>query len=467
VVETRPGWLYLYSPEGDGVYAWAHADAPELVAPHAGRAYAVRSLDDDRRGTVSGRDLLLVPEVLGVRAPAPDVVDIETEGPVPYFLDLTLHGALRPTPREAVSRRPRDWVRPEHIVTSGPFHLHDWRMRDRIELVRSPTFWGRDGVRLDRLTFYSMGNQAAIVNVYYQGGCDAVMSNTIPNSMLRVVAGRKDHVRAPMLSVYTYVINTRRFPSAHFRRALSAALDRAELAALLKGGQIPTEAYVPGRPIAELGDDELEKCHVARADPGVALFVAPSLCYVPPREIGFDPTAAAAEMALARAELGDRFPRALTIKINGGVEQHKTIAEWAQRKWEQAFGLDVRIEAQEWNTFLAATTSHDFDVARVTWQGNFPDPEGEFLNIFKCRSPDNRGLYCNPTFDALIADAERIADRAERLRVVRRAEEAMIADAPVIPLYVYTQHVLVKPYVRGLAVNPTDHQSFRDVAIAP
>src|SRR5262249_7906047 len=160
VVEARSGWLYLYWAEGDGLYAWARADA--LAAPHGERPYSVRSLDDDRRGVVAGRDLLLVPEILGVRAPAPDVVDIETEGPVPYFLDLTLQESFRPSPREAVSRRPRTWVRPETIVTSGPFHLRAWRMRDRIELERSATFWGRGGVRLGRLTFLSMGNQAAI-----------------------------------------------------------------------------------------------------------------------------------------------------------------------------------------------------------------------------------------------------------------------------------------------------------------
>ncbi len=463
VVDTRPGWLYLYRADGDGVYAWAPAGA--LDSPHAERAYAVRSLDDDRRGTVAGRDLLLVPEVLGVRAPAPDVLDIETDGPVPYFLDLTLQQSFRPVPREATSRRPRDWVRPEHIVTSGPFHLRAWRMRDRVELDRSATFWGRAGVRLERLTFYSMGNQAAIANVYYQGGCDATMSNAIASSMLPVVAGRKDYVRAPMLSVYTYVVHAQRFKSAHFRRALGAALDRAELPALLKGGQIATESYVPGRPIAELSDAELRECGVPRGARGVALFVAPGLCYVPPLGLAFDPGEAQREMALARAELGDRFPRGLTIKFNSGVEQHKTIAEWAQRKWQQAFGLDVAIEAQEWNTFLKATTGHDFDVARVTWQGNFPDPEGEFLNIFKCQSPDNRALYCNPRVDELFAEAERTADRSERLRLVRKVEELVIADAPVIPLYVYTQHVLIKPYVHGLAVNPTDHQSFRDVWI--
>jgi oligopeptide transport system substrate-binding protein len=40
--------------------------------------------------------------------------------------------------------------------------------------------------------------------------------------------------------------------------------------------------------------------------------------------------------------------------------------------------------------------------------------------------------------------------------VLRRAEQQLIEDAPVIPLYVYTQKHLQKPYVRDLAVNLVD-----------
>ena len=463
VVEARGGWLYLFYPEGDGLYAWAPADA--LDAPNAERRYQVQSLDDDRRGAVAGRDLLQVPEILGIRAPTPDLLEIDTEGPVPFFLDLTLHTAFRPVPREAVSRWPRDWVRPERIVTSGPFHLDVWRMRDRIETSRSATFWGHAGVRLARLTFLSMGNQAAIANVYYQGGCDAVMANSVPNSMIPVLTGRRDYHRAPMLSIYTYLVQVQRFPNVHFRRALAHALDRTALPSFLKGGQIPTESYTPGRPIRELSDDELAQCGATRDQPGMVLFIAPGLCYLPPIGPRFDLAAAAREMEIARAELGERFPRSLSIKFNSGVEQHKTIAEWVQRQWEDAFGIEVRLQAQDWNSVLKATVGHDFDVARITWNGNLPDPEGEFLNVFKCASPDNRTGFCDPEVERLYAAAEATFDRAERLRLVRRVEQIIIDAAPVIPMYVYTQHVLIKPYVHGLAVTFNDHQSFRDVWI--
>jgi hypothetical protein len=37
----------------------------------------------------------------------------------------------------------------------------------------------------------------------------------------------------------------------------------------------------------------------------------------------------------------------------------------------------------------------------------------------------------------------------------------------MIPLYVYTQHHLVRPYVKGFQMNLYDHQNLRDVWIDP
>lgn len=58
-------------------------------------------------------------------------------------------------------------------------------------------------------------------------------------------------------------------------------------------------------------------------------------------------------------------------------------------------------------------------------------------------------------------------DRARRLALVRQAEARVLDDVPVIPMYVYTQHLLIKPYVRELYVNLADKQSLRETWIDP
>jgi oligopeptide transport system substrate-binding protein len=471
---TRCDWAYVFFGLDDGVFGWV--PVAELVQqPNAELDFPVAVVGDaTRAGTMKGKDLLMLPEVLGVRAPDPHTVILETEGPTPYLIDLTLQGGYRPVPRETVSRWPRRWTMPANIVTSGPFHLTFWRQRDKFELAKSKTFWGRDLVKLDRVTFLSMNEQSANANTYYQGSCDAAVSNNVPNSYLPVLAGevpgstaKKDYIRAPYLGIYLYLVNVKRFPNVHFRRALSHALDRSQMPVMLKGGQIGTESYTPGTPINKLTDEELALCGVTRETPGVALIVETGkLCYVPPVGARYDLAKAKEELEIARKELGGKLPK-VTVRFNTGVEQHKTIAEFIQHEWQTKLHLDVELESQEWKTFLKATVNGEYDVARMGWIGNFPDPEAEFLGGFKCESPDNRTGFCSEEYDRLFAEAEQTFDRKKRLEIIRRAEELMINEAPILPLYVYTQHVLQKPYMRDLYINLTNHQSLRETWIDP
>jgi oligopeptide transport system substrate-binding protein len=456
-------WAYVDFAEDDGVFGWT--PLASLDAPAEG---ATIDLAGGGGGKIAARDVLMVPDLLGIRTPDPQTLVLITKGPVPYMLDLTVQRAMRPVPREVVSRWPRRWTQPSHIVTSGPFDLVEWSERDKLELVKSKTFWGRDSIRLERVTILSLNDQSASSNVYYQGGCDALVANNIPNTYLPIVAKRKDYLRSPFLGIYFYLVNTKKLTDVHLRRALAFALDRSQLPLILKGGQIPTAAFVPGKPIASLTDDELALCQVPRDQKGVALIVETGkVCYVPPEGEDFDLAQAKAELALARQDLGDKFPSSIEVKFNTGAEAHKTIAEWIQGQWEEHLGLHVELASQEWKTFLDATVRLDYDVARFGSIGNFPDPESEFLTQFRCKDPDNRTGWCNPRFDDLFRQAEAEPDRAARLALVHQADELMIAEAPIIPLTIYTQHLLIKPYVRGLAVNMTDHPSLRDVWIDP
>lgn len=93
--------------------------------------------------------------------------------------------------------------------------------------------------------------------------------------------------------------------------------------------------------------------------------------------------------------------------------------------------------------------------------------ENQMLPLLTCDSPDNRGRYCNPAFDAALAAVKPMRDLAARLKAVAAAEKIAIEDAPLIPLYVYTQKHLIKPYVRNLAINAVDYPAFHRVWLDP
>jgi oligopeptide transport system substrate-binding protein len=480
-------WTYVYWSKGDGAYGWVPWGELD-VEPNAEVVHRVRRVPPrqvpgldlsaselavtDPPGDsfeVPAADLLMLPDVLGIRVPDDHTIVFETDNPTPWFVFLSNQRCLRPTPIEAVSRRPRRWTDLEHIVTSGPFHLVEWKQRDKMVMVRAETFWNQDEVKLDKLTMYAVDDQAAAANLYFTGGCDALTTNHVPASYTRALQGRyKDFHIDPWLGIYFVLIQTEKFPNRHLRRALAFAVDRAVIPRILHGGQFPSAQYMPGTPIAELSDADLALCGVTRDTPGVAsIMITGELCYVPPPGLDYDPARAREELALARQELGAAFPRQLVFKFNQGSEQHKLIAEYLQHQWQEVLGLTIVLEVQEWKTYLADTKNGQFELGRFGWIGNFPDAEGEFLPLFRCGSANNRSRYCSDDFERALAAAKPIRDRKARLRHVYEAEKILVEDAPVIPLFVYTQIHLQKPYVRDLHINLIDQPPLHEAWLDP
>jgi len=468
-------WAYVFDDTGDGVYGWVPAAELDLErngdAPIAVRRVAANALPGDRQDDAArpvimarGRDLQVTPDVLGVAVPDAHTIVFENAEPTPYFVSLSNNHALRPTPIEAVSRWPLRWAEPGRIVTSGPMTLTAWRERDAIVVDRSPTYWNRRDVRLDRITFFAMDDQAA-VNFYVTGGCDAVATNNIPSSYLPALLGlggtsRYADVRTtPAFGLYFVSLNTRQLDNRHLRRALALAIDRTQIPRFTHGGEIPTAQLTPGTPIGALDPADLAACGVAPTTPGVALIMEHgALCYLPPPGLDYDLAAARAELALARVELGAAFRAKLSYRYSAGTEAHKQIAEYLQAAWAR-IGLTIELEAQESTAFGAQVNAGNYELARGGNLGSFPDTESEFLTLFRCGAPKNRSRYCNPAYERLLDEARPSRDRVARNAILRRAEQVMIEDAPVIPLYVYTQRHLQKPYVRDLAINLVDQSA--------
>ena len=468
-------WAYVFWLGVDWYYGWV--PLAELDhQPSSEVKYTVREIPPEsrpgvnlardpsfrpRQGVVAGKHLLTLPEVLGVRTPDERTLVVETTDPAPYLIDEVQGRVFRPSPRESVSRSPQGWTRPKNglLVTSGAFTMTEWRVRDRIEFVKSPTYWDAGNIKLERFTSYQINDQAAAANYYAQGGCDAINANNIPYSYLPVLTGKrtgkpyKDFLLAPYSGIYYFVVNAEKLDNVHLRRALNFAIDRRPIPGFMHGNEHPTASFTPGQPISSLTGEELALCGVTRDTPGTAAILNGEYCYLPPPGLDFDPERAKEELAIARKEMGDDFPDEISIKFNSGVEGHKVIAEYVHSQLTTNLDLNIRLSSMEWKTYLKETTSGNFEIARLGWIGSTPDPEAQFLVVFKCGSTFNRSRWCNREFMDLFARAEATPDRQARFDILRQAEKVMLEEAPVIPLYVYTQKHLVRPYVRNYHTN--------------
>ena len=183
--------------------------------------------------------------------------------------------------------------------------------------------------------------------------------------------------------------------------------------------------------------------------------------------LDFDPQKAQQELALAKQQLGDAFPKTFSVTYNSGSEGHKLIAEYLQSVWSKLLGVSIELQTQEWKTFLKDTRTGNYEIARMGNIGNLTDPESSFLTMFRCDNPDNRTRWCNKDFEALFDKAERTSNKKERLLHVQAMEKLMLEESPILPLYIYTQHALQKPYVRGAPLNLIGKTSFAEIWLDP
>src|SRR5688572_25197262 len=159
---------------------------------------------------------------------------------------------------------------------------------------------------------------------------------------------------------------------------------------------------------------------------------------------------------------GKGFPE-LEILYNT-VEWHKKIAASIQEMWRRELGIKVNLRNLEWKVFLDEVQKGKFDIARSGYFGEYIDPEA-FLSLFTLDSGFNSGGYRSEEFNRLISESDRERDPAKRFQLLGRAERVLLDDAPLIPLYNYLGHNLLKPFIKGVYHNIRELHPLQSVTL--
>ena len=421
----------------DFVFSFRRLVDPQTASKYASNGFIFTGGAEIARGKAS-------PDSLGVRAVDELTLEVELVDPLPYFLNFLSFYSFMPIPRHLLAdldRRGIDtdlWTRPEHVVCNGPYRMTEWQFRQRMVFAKNPRYWDAASVKLDRVRVAMVESATTALNMYTAGEFDWPGGNTsLPAEFLDHLSGYQDFHQHPYLAVYFYWINTQEPPldDPLVRRALSLAVDREALVKhVTRGGQIASADLVPtglagyeglGRPV-------------------------------------HDPDAARRLLAEAGYPGGKGLPP-VTVSFNTS-EGHRQVAEALQAMWQQELGIEVELANQEWKVFLANAEQMNFQLCRMGWIGDYADPY-TFLELLTSDCGNNHSNWSSPEYDRLLAEANRQADPAARLALLRQAEALALAEQPLIPLYVYTRSQLIKPYVRGIWGNHQDRHPWKYIWI--
>lgn len=391
----------------DVVYSWLRELDPNVGSPYAWfPCMFLKGATEYNSGKADA-------SAVQIRALDDHTFQMDLLGPLPYAIGALQHYSFAIVPKHAIEKYGADWTKPENFVGNGPYVLSEHLPQTSLTVVKNPNYWDADNVKLDKVVFYASDSLTTNYNMYLNGELD--WDTTVPLDQLDAAKMRPDFQSAPQLSTYYYTIQTQKAPvsDVRVRKALALAVDRQALVdQVTKGGQIPAWGMVPsmsGYDALEFpnGDDheaDIEQAQQYLAEAGY------------PNGVGF-PT--------------------LTVLYNTN-DSHKKIAEFVQQEWKTNLGINVVLENQEWQTYLANRNAGNFMVARAGWVGDYQDPN-TFLDMFITGAGMNGGKYSNEEYDLLINEAARMPAGEDRFEVLKTAEDIMInQDQAMIPFYFYT-----------------------------
>ena len=360
-------------------------------------------------------------------------------------------------PKEAVEKYGVDFRR--HPVGSGPFQIGAWEEGQGLIMKRNPHYFERDENRkqlpyLDGIKVSFFDSRATEFLLFRQGKVDFI--NDIDATFKDEVLTKKGTLRKewegkvqlhthPYLNIEYFGILVdstnplvKNSPTRlkKLRQAINYGFDRQKLVLYLRNSLgIPAQSgFVPAG--------------------------LPSFDSAVVRGYHYDPQLAKKLLSEAGFSNENMPPIKLTT-----IAIYSNIADFIAKQLE-AIGINVQVDIVQKSLLLEMTSTSRALFFRGSWIADYPDAEN-YLSVFysKNPAPPNYTRYKNPDFDALFEKAMRETNDSLRYKLYQQADQVMINDAPVVPLWYDMVVHLVQPNVRGFRPNALNLLELRKVRL--
>ncbi|TBR42018.1 peptide ABC transporter substrate-binding protein [Marinomonas agarivorans] len=377
---------------------------------------------------------------LGVKALDDYTFEVTLERPVPYFVKMTAHQTMFPAPKKVIEKFGSDWIKPGNIVSNGAYKMDEWVVNEKMVFTRNTHYWNDAETIINKVTILPIESPAVELTRFQAGEMD--VSYELPNDRFKQLKRDipDEVIITPYLGTYYYQFNTTKAPydDVRVRKALSYAIDRDVITKFVTGvGEIPAYSFTP-----EIVNG------FNPATPDYATWTQAERIKK-------------AQQLMTEAGYGKNNPLKFNLLYNTN-ENHKKIAIAIAAMWKKNLGVEVKLENQEWKTYLENKKAQNFEVARAGWIGDYNEAS-TMLDLLTSSHGNNDGKYSNPKYDALLNKAKTMQDPSANYN---QAEAIAIQqDMAVAPIYQYVNKRLVKSYVGGYQPNPEDNIYTRDMYI--
>jgi oligopeptide transport system substrate-binding protein len=382
---------------------------------------------------------------VGIRKIDDHTLEVRLIAPTAYFLNLTAfpsffpshEPSMRPFRQEDKDGRVsynEGYTHPPHLVTNGPYLLKEWKFKQRVRVVANPYYWNAANVGPRIIDQVACEDPLAMFLMYESGSVDWLLQVDQGIAAELLKQGRQDLHVFPGFGTYFYSINCQptfsdgtRNPLAdmRLRQALAMSIDKRPIVeTITRTGEQVQNTYIPPT-------------------------IFPN--YPSPGGLEYDVAKARALLAEAGYPGGAGLPR-ISIIFNTGAH-HEPIAQIIRRQWMEKLGIQVDLQGIELSSFRERLNKKEYMIARASWLGDYNDPS-TFTDKYRSTSHGNDAGWVNKAYDALLDAAFVEPDPARRLQLLAQAEGILNREAPIIPIYGYTNAFLFRKKIKNIPLHP-------------
>ena len=330
-------------------------------------------------------------------------------------------------------------------VGTGPFAFRGYQKDVAIRYAAFPEYWG-GRQPIDTLVFSITPNAAVRLTKLRAGECH-VMAFPNPSDTGRIEADPTLVLRqleGLNIGYLALGVTKKPFDDVRVRRAINHAIDKAAIVdAVYQGAGVVAKNPIP--PTLWSYNESI---------PDEAFDVA------------------AAQRLLTQAGYPDGFETELWyMPVNRAYNPNgKRVAEMIQTDLAKV-GIRLRLVTHDWDAYRARLLAGEAPMALFGWTGDNGDPDNFLDVLLGCTAAraggNNIAKWCDTEFDRLVTQGKVTADRPERERLYRRAQEIFKAQAPWVPLAHSVVFMATRREVTGFRMDPLGRNDFAGVDIKP
>lgn len=327
---------------------------------------------------------------------------------------------------------------------TGPFKLDEWLPDNYVKVTYFEDYWDTDRVKLDGITYFLIGDEAARLAALRTGDIDLA---TLSASNI-ATAEKEANLKVISYNTPTYLaignnLSTPALQDKNVRQAISYAMDRqAIINVVFSGAAVPCSMVPPamGHWSLDVSGMDLYKTDVAKA-----------------------------KSLMEAAGYSDS--NRLTLKVAAGLmDSIRQIAVVLQQQLAEIY-IDLDITNLEGGEYVdiwgkMSTPEAGFDMMIVS-DGAGTDPNRSLSFFFATGAGANVFGFSNERVDELCDLGLSTTDEAKREEYYNEAQLICIDDCTKICIASPTSHFVLSSKLEGFHPSAADASNFRDAYLVP